>query len=228
MSAARKVMPLLAALGFAVGLSFSAVAHEGHPAKAAPPAASGQSSETRPGAPAGPQNHQNMDMGSPEGRMAAAGHEIDEEPPKTFAGRLVNWLGKWHPSVVHFPIALFIIAALLEARAVLFRKPRFTEATRLMVGLGALSALAAILLGWMAMGWTYGRDDQLHTAHQTLGTAIGLLALGAWWAHERWIKARSRSAGAVYAVLLTATVGAIALNGFLGGALVRGLDHLNF
>lgn len=222
-----RAVSTLAAVGLALSLSVSAQAHEDHPTKTAPPAASGQTPAVGPAAPVA-QGHENMDMGSPEARMAAGGHAMDEEPPKTLAGRLVNWLGKWHPTVVHFPISLFIIAALLEARAVLFRKPRFSEATRLMVGLGAVSAIAAILLGWMAMGWTYGRYDQLHTAHQTLGTFIALLALGAWWAHERWIKAASRSAGLLYGILLTTTVGAIAVNGFLGGALVRGLDHLNF
>lgn len=160
--------------------------------------------------------------------MAAEGHAMDEAPPRTFGGRLVNWLGRWHPSLVHFPIALFLVAGLLEARAVFLRRPRLGEATRIMVGLGALSAVGAIVLGWMAMGWTYGRYDRLHTAHQTLGTSIALLALGTWWAHETWLNGQGRRAGWLYALMLTGTVCAIAINGFLGGALVRGLDHLSF
>lgn len=161
--------------------------------------------------------------------MSADGRPpADDAAPTTFGGRLVNWLGRWHPSVVHFPIALFIVVAVLEARALLLRRERVEEATRLMIALSALSALAAIVLGWMAMGWTYGRYDRLHTAHQTLGTSIAPLALGVWWAHERWLSARRPGAGVVYAVLLAATVAAIGINGFIGGALVRGLDHLNF
>ncbi len=216
-----RVICLSALIGVSA-LSWPAAAHEGHPKAAnAAPAAD-------PGGPYLQPQHSAGAPSSPEAQMAAEGHAMDEAPPKTFGGRLVNWLGKWHPSLVHFPIALFLVAGLLEARAVLLRKARLSEATRIMVGLGALSALAAIVLGWMAMGWTYGRYDRLHTAHQTLGTSIALLALGTWWAHETWLKGQGRAIGWLYALLLTGTVAAIAINGFMGGALVRGLDHLNF
>ena len=208
------IAALLALLIFAM-TGGAGQAHEGHVAK---PAAS----------TAGPGGHAGMVPSGPEAQMAAAGRSIDATPPKSFGARLMNWLGKWHPSVVHFPIALFVVAGLIEARSRVFRRPRMTEATRLLIGLGALSASAAVLLGWMAMGWTYGQDDGLHTAHQTLGSAIAVLALGAWWAHERWLTTGGRGAGVLYAVLLTTAVAAIGVNGFLGGALVRGLDHLTF
>ncbi|MCR5873172.1 hypothetical protein LRS10_02530 [Phenylobacterium sp. J426] len=205
-------------LGAALIWAGPSAAHEGHAPKPGP---------SPTAAAVGP--HGGMEVATPEGQMSADGRPpADDAAPTTFGGRLVNWLGRWHPSVVHFPIALFIVVAVLEARALLLRRERVEEATRLMIALSALSALAAIVLGWMAMGWTYGRYDRLHTAHQTLGTSIAPLALGVWWAHERWLSARRPGAGVVYAVLLAATVAAIGINGFIGGALVRGLDHLNF
>lgn len=212
-----------------------ATAHEGHVSKPAPPltAVAGSSSlqaratdTGHPGMTMVPSENP-MNMTTQGGQMASS-PRLAEPPPKTFSARVMNWIGKWHPMVVHFPIALFLVAGGLELHGRLVRKPGLTEATRVMVAVGALSTLAAVFLGWMAMGWTYGRYDKLHTAHQTLGTAIVLLALATWWAHERWLKARSKGVGALYGLLLTGTVVAIAVNGFLGSSLVRGLKHMSF
>jgi uncharacterized membrane protein len=173
------------------------------------------------------------DMSTP-GVMAphAAGGAADqmaaEERPTTFGGRLVDWLGRWHPSVVHFPIALFVVAGALEAWAVARRRPGMLETTGILVALGALGALAAVALGWMAMGWNLAQDEPLETAHRTLGTAIASLAMASWWANNRFRRRRGRAAGAIYGGLLVATVMAIALNGYLGGALIHGADHLAF
>lgn len=164
---------------------------------------------------------------APHGAAGAAG-PMAEDRPTTLGGRLVDWLGRWHPSVVHFPIALFVVAGALEAWAVARRRPAMLETTRVLVALGALGALAAVTLGWMAMGWNLAEDDPLETAHRTLGSAIAALALASWWASNRFLRRRGRAAGVLYGSLLVATVMAIAVNGYLGGALIHGADHLAF
>ena len=40
-----------------------------------------------------------------------------DERPTTFSGRLLRWLGGWHPAAVHFPIALLLTVAFLELAA---------------------------------------------------------------------------------------------------------------
>lgn len=162
------------------------------------------------------------------GTAEPGGHMAAEARPTTFSGRLIDWLGRWHPSVVHFPIALFLVAGALEAWAIARRRPAMLETTRVLVALGALGAVFAVGLGWMAMGWNLAEDEPLEKAHRTLGTAIAALALAGWWANGRFLRRRGAAAGTLYAGLLIATVVAIAVNGYLGGALIHGIDHLAF
>ena len=111
----------------------------------------------------------------------------DDTPvwPATLGGRVLTWLGKWHVAVVHFPIALFIVVAVVEASARVFRKPEWAGSDRLLVALAALSTVAAAILGWLAMGLDMPKDDFVHRTHRLLGTALAVLAIAVWWAKER-------------------------------------------
>ncbi len=52
-----------------------------------------------------------------------------------------------HPEIVHFPIALFIIYALLEIIGAVFKKDFFSKTAHLILFLGLLGAVAAVLTG---------------------------------------------------------------------------------
>ncbi|WP_339929328.1 DUF2231 domain-containing protein [uncultured Brevundimonas sp.] len=150
-------------------------------------------------------------------------------PPKPMPQRLYSWLGRWHPAVVHFPIALFLITGVLEVAALLGRRAWLTDGTRVLIGLAALSALVAAGLGWLAMGLPGPAEDLTHTLHRWIGTAIALIGLAAWWAKERAMRpdagpGRRR----LYAGLLTTIVAAVLVNAYLGGALTHGANHLRF
>lgn len=158
-------------------------------------------------------NHGGMEMG----------------PPKPMPQRLYSWLGRWHPAVVHFPIALFLITGVLEAAAVFGRRAWLTDGTRVLVGLAALSALVAAGLGWLAMGLPGPAQDLTHTLHRWIGTAIALVGLITWWAKERSMRSGTGQAGRrLYAALLTLIVAAVLVNAYLGGALTHGANHLRF
>ncbi|WP_375267856.1 DUF2231 domain-containing protein [Phenylobacterium sp.] len=213
-----RLLALLLAMLLPFFLTGPARAHKDHPQQAAAvgTAASGTSADSPEMAGAMPAHD------------AAPGHMAAEPRPTSFAGRLVDWLGRWHPSVVHFPIALFIVAGALEAWAIVRRRPSMLETTRILVALGALGALVAVALGWMAMGWNLAEDKPLETAHRLLGSTIAGLALVTWWANNRFLRRRGTGAGALYGGLLGLTVLAIGVNGYLGGALIHGVDHLAF
>ena len=141
--------------------------------------------------------------------------------------RTSDWLGRWHTLVVHFPIALLLVALLLEVWAMIRRKEVVASATRVLIAFGALGAVAAAGLGWLAMGFDITQDDFIHRSHRIVGTAIPLLALTTWWARERFAAAESRRGRTGYRVLLLLTGGAVAANGFLGGSMgPEGLYHL--
>ena len=219
-------MILLSVTAPAVGF-----AHEAHEKKAAQAQAQQRAREqaalaAAQGRAGGPHASTNTDC--PVCMDGMADMKIEDEKPKTFLGRLANWLGRMHPSVVHFPIAMFVVAGVLEAYALARRKPLMLQTTRVLIALGALGALAAVALGWMAMGFTINADDALHRSHRVLGSLIAVLALATWWANERFVKRRGRAAGLVYAALLAVTVLAILINGYLGGSLTHGVDHMMF
>ena len=140
---------------------------------------------------------------------------------------LWRFLGRLHPMVVHFPLALIIVAAALESLW-FFRKGRGvsrTAMTCLVIG-----AAAAVLAAWL--GW-------LNAAHEPRGQSVALtLALHRWIGiaaagtaclalsftlparfHQRWAVHGYR-----WSLLIAA--GLVSIGGFFGGELVHGSGYL--
>lgn len=152
---------------------------------------------------------------------AVAQPQEAEAPPSSTFERLLDWLGRLHPSVVHFPLA-FLPAALFTA-AVGRRRRGFDEATRFLILAGGLTAPVAMLLGWLDGGWSLWDKDQIMTVHRWLGTAIGIGGLGL----VAWVLARpSHVRGNAMLAALVLMTAAILVQGWHGGALIHGVDHL--
>jgi uncharacterized membrane protein len=123
-----------------------------------------------------------------------------------------------HPLVVHFPIALWITAALFDLLRV--REPDrelFREAAYWLTGLGLAAALVAIALGWFdlwgleAQGVGTGLEERhvTHSLSAYLTTAL-FTGLFVW----RW---RTGNRLPPWAAALTfAGAAGVALTGFLG------------
>ena len=204
-------------------LAVSAGAHEEHRARKTPAAAAG---------PAAAPGDAHADMSTAEHAAATAAEaatpDSPPELPKTFSGRLLRWMGLWHPSVVHFPIALFIATAFLEGAALVLGKPGLAAGARVSIALAALTAVPAVGLGWLNMGFDLAADDAVHRWHRWIGTALAGLALVAWWAKERLERGPGRARALVYGLVLAVTVALLVVNGYLGGAIVHGPRHLSF
>ena len=151
---------------------------------------------------------------------------LERRQRMSFLERLSDWLGRWHRSIVHFPIALLLVALGLEAWAVFRRKQEIVSATRVLIAFGTLGALAAAFLGWMALGFDISQDDWIHRYHRILGTTVPLLALATWYLRERSVHESGANKRVPYRVLLTLTGIAVAANGFLGGSMEMGIEHL--
>jgi uncharacterized membrane protein len=94
----------------------------------------------------------------------------------------------FHPIVVHFPIALTIIAFLLSIAAYARRShpvsAQLAAAGHFTLWLAAIGAAAAVLFGWLAFN-SVNHDDAGHAAmllHRSwaIPTAIGLILLASW------------------------------------------------
>ena len=165
--------------------------------------------------------------GAPAMTHAPGGEMMDGMPmgmdrsQMSFFARLVDWFGRLHPLVVHFPIAFFP-AALITAIAGK-RRPSFAAPVQFLVVAGGIFAPIAAGAGWLAaMG---SEPETILDYHRWLGVAIAGAGAGlAIWAWRRpW---EDRGAGMILA--LTVMTIAIATQGFLGAGLTHGMDHMMF
>lgn len=173
-------------------------------------------------------------QGAPSGSAAAPGtpmadHDMngmamdeDRSDMSTFE-RLLDWLGRLHPIIIHFPIAFF--PAALFTAIVGRRRPAFAKPVQFLVVAGGLIAPIAMMLGWLVGGLTFTDTDPLLRFHRWLGTAIGLSGLAlAIWAWKR--PEEDRRPFMVWA--LAAITVALVVQGWFGGAMVHGIDHMDW
>ena len=161
--------------------------------------------------------------------MLFLAHMADAAPAEGKAlagGGILHWLGVFHPVVVHFPIALLLLAALMEGVDAL-RGPseKIAFATGVALGLGALAALIAAGLGW-ADAATMGVEAALKPVlawHRWLGTGVAVGACLAWGLRQR-VMSTGTGIGTYRLVLGLVALGT-AVVGHLGGTLVYGLDY---
>jgi plastocyanin/uncharacterized membrane protein len=136
---------------------------------------------------------------------------------------LGGFLGKLHPALVHFPIALLAVAALLEGIQIVRRRAGPSPATLPLAFLGAGAAVISSLLGFLLLGFE-GMEGGLVELHRWAGlsataaaaAAAPLLAIGRTRPPTLWVG----RVGLVVGSMLV--LGA----GFLGGELVFGRNHL--
>jgi uncharacterized membrane protein len=135
--------------------------------------------------------------------------------------RLLDWLGRTHPIIVHFPIAFF--PAALFTAVVGRRRPAFAAPVQFLIVAGGIIAPLAAIFGWLDS--MTADESALLDVHRWLGTAIGLGALGLGvWAWRRPDQVR----GTAMVVALTAITAAIVIQGWYGGAMVHGIDHMSW
>jgi uncharacterized membrane protein len=133
-------------------------------------------------------------------------------------------IGRLHPLLIHFPIALVVVAVVAEMRATITGDERWHT---MAVGnrAGAAFALVAVVAGWrLASGLGMGSTPLLEW-HRWLGTLTAVLTLlvalttsrtDSRPAVERW----------VYRIALWAAGALVAVTGHLGALLVWGADFL--
>jgi uncharacterized membrane protein len=141
------------------------------------------------------------------------------------AGLLPYWhfSGVMHPAVAHFPIALLMVAALVESWSVIRRQRKPMNTTLICLCIGAAAAVVASVLGW-ANADASGETGDTFNLHKWLGIAVAGVAVVtlvmSFIVHRR----ETPGAGLVWGYRGGVFVGAalVGLVGSLGGKLVHG------
>lgn len=154
------------------------------------------------------------------GMMQGMDMEMDRSKLPFFE-RLLGWIGRLHPAIVHFPIAFF--PAALFTAIVGRRRPAFASPVQFLVVAGGIFAPVAAVAGWFA--GLNSDPEPILDYHRWLGVAVGVVgaALAVWAWRRPW---EDRGAGMILA--LTLMTFAVAIQGFLGAAVTHGMDHMMF
>ncbi len=136
-----------------------------------------------------------------------------------------QFLGRFHPALLHLPIGFYAVLALLEYLDSLKSGPRIGKACEIVLKYTAyVSAVAAILGILLAMPGGYNED--LLDRHRWLGS---LAAIFAFWLIVLRSWARSKSRGGFskpYHGALAATLVLLVVVGHDGGTLTHGSGYL--
>jgi uncharacterized membrane protein len=130
-----------------------------------------------------------------------------------------EFFGRFHPVLVHLPIGILLMACLF---LLLTLKPRFVNlkpAIPLLLLLGALSAIASAISGYLlADSGDYA--PALVTEHQWFGISVAVLSVLLYFVNRRAITSKIPAVVAAILIVL------ITITGHLGGALTHGADYL--
>jgi len=133
-------------------------------------------------------------------------------------------LGSLHPISVHFAIALFVIAVLVDLAAFAMRRREYHRVAWVNLALAACGAIAAVVLGYsaeLALRPTHEAHQTLDVHKQMALVGLGIiLVLWAWRYALRGEFPRRASAAVLYIILSVAGLGAIGGAGYYGGEMV--------
>ncbi|MEL7196757.1 MAG: DUF2231 domain-containing protein [Pseudomonadota bacterium] len=133
---------------------------------------------------------------------------------------LSDLISRLHPAVVHFPIALLLLAGMAEVAMKWSPSVGLQTIVRLLVAFGTIGAIIAVLFGWFAGGWRLDDQSSNLAIHRWNGTAIAVLGIAAWTLAVR-DGGRTR-----LRILLAIIAAAIIVQGYYGGEMARGPNHL--
>ena len=138
---------------------------------------------------------------------------------------LWTFLGRLHPLMVHFPVALLLFAALLELFSLKKFQSPLRPAISICLATGVVTAAIAAVFGWLlSSSGDYGSNTLL--LHQWTGIATTILGAAAYLLLRCGIKTRSSSSVQSYRFVLFISALGVSVSGHFGASLTHGDDYL--
>lgn len=170
-------------------------------------------------------------QGESEHDHGAGGHNhaTDHGEPQG-VGRAVRWLGKLHPMLVHFPIALLLLAAALELLSVARGTTYFGVTIRVLIIAAAITSIPSAALGWANAAFSAypAREGWILLTHRWLGTAVAVLTVVTAFLSIRAHHPDSGRRITWYRTCVFACAVLVAVTGHFGASLVFGWNHLRW
>jgi uncharacterized membrane protein len=137
-----------------------------------------------------------------------------------------QFVGRFHPLVVHFPIALILLVPVLELAG---RNSHFSYlrlSTGFVLGLATLGATVAAFLGW-CLARSGGYSGTLLQQHMWGGISLAAVCWLCWLLYARTgERGGGLGVGIIYTTALAMGIALVAWTGYRGGQLSLGEDHL--
>lgn len=151
------------------------------------------------------------------GAMVALGLLLKFLPPDgTIRPGFLLFLGRFHPLVVHLPIAFVLLVPVFELPLPFLERPARRVTSAILVFSAIATLIGAILFGWL-LAYSGGFQGTLLMQHAWAAVITGtLLSMAALL----WNRDVSRIA------LILASVASVSLTGHLGGELTHGSTYL--
>lgn len=135
---------------------------------------------------------------------------------------LVQTLGRLHVVVVHFPIALLLLAGVIEAYRLVVRKRGASPVAGTMLALGAIAAVAAAGMGWVLKG--SDEPSSTLTWHQWVGISAAAVAIVA--AALAPVARRKPEITGLYRMWVFGVAILVSVAGHFGGEMTHGEGYL--
>jgi uncharacterized membrane protein/mono/diheme cytochrome c family protein len=137
---------------------------------------------------------------------------------------LTTLFGRFHPLLVHFPIAILLLALVFEllARTKSFKKLKAAVQSTLLIG--AITSLFSVATG-LIIEQEGGYDDKLLTIHKYLGISTTLLSFGVYFLRQRIWSFDKIKRKRIQLMLLIPVAVLVSLTGHWGGSLTHGEDY---
>ena len=138
--------------------------------------------------------------------------------------------GRMHPLVIHFPIALILLAAAIEVIRIKWDRPYLSQMTLFLLLAGALGALAASATGWVFSHEYYPPPSEqwMLERHRWLGISTAVLAGMASVAAYRWAGVSTGITLWLRRGIIWLTALAVTVTAHLGALMVWGAVYFQF
>jgi uncharacterized membrane protein len=133
-----------------------------------------------------------------------------------------QFIGRFHPLAVHFPIALFLLVPILELAGLNSRLSYLRLSAGFVLGLATVCAIVAAMLGW-CLARSGGYSGPIMTQHMWGGISLAAVCWLCWMLRASANRPGLRFA---YAAALATGVVLVVWTGYRGGQLSQGEDHL--